>query len=193
MDKPADVDHPVHALIATRWSPVAFAPDPVSETDLASCFEAARWASSCFNAQPWAFVVATSAVAERHAAFVDCLVPGNQEWAARAPVLFFAVANPVFAHNDQPNRWAAYDLGAAMATLSLEATARGLSVHQMGGFDAAKARAVCGIPEGHDVMAAVALGHPGSADGLGEKLQGRQAGARARKPQGAFVFRGRWG
>ncbi len=192
MDKPAPTDHPIHELLAARWSPVAFAETPVSDHDLASCFEAARWSASCFNAQPWAFLVATSADPERRAAFQECLVPGNQEWAGRAPVLIFAVAMTRFAHNDKPNRWAAYDVGQAMATFALEATSRGLAVHQMGGFDADRAAAVCGLPEHTQVMAAVAVGHPGSADGLSEKLRGRETGPRARKAQADFVFHGRW-
>jgi nitroreductase len=192
MDKPALVVHPIHPLIAARWSPVAFSDEPVSEADLDSCFEAARWAASCFNAQPWAFVVSTSADSEQRAAFQACLVPGNHEWAVRAPVLFFAVALTHFEHNGKPNRWASYDLGAAMASFSLEATSRGLFVHQMGGFDQDKAREVCGLPDNSQVLAAVAVGRAGPADTLSEGLQGRQAGARARKPQDAFVFRGHW-
>lgn len=192
MDKPAATDHPIQPLLAARWSPVAFAPDAVSDADLASCFEAARWAASCFNAQPWAFVVATSADAERHSAFVNCLVPKNQEWAAAAPVIFFAVALSRFSHNDQPNRWAGYDLGAAMASFSVEATSRGLVLHQMGGFDAAAAQEVCGLPDHTEVMAAVALGHPGELSALSDPLQARQQGTRARKPQADFVFQGRW-
>ncbi len=193
MDKPAPADHPIHHLIAARWSPVGFSSKPVAEQALATCFEAARWSASCFNAQPWAFVVATAAEPDRLAAFRECLVPGNQEWANRAPVLFFAVAKTRFEMNGKPNRWAPYDLGQAMTSFSLQATALGLVVHQMGGFDAAAAARVCGLPEDTEVMAAVALGHPGDVDGLSEKLQGRQAGPRVRKPQGELVFRGRWG
>ena len=193
MEKPAVTDHPIHSLLAARWSPVAFSEAPVAEEDLAACFEAARWTASCFNAQPWAFVVATADDAERHAAFVECLVPKNQEWAAAAPVIFFAVALTRFSYNDQPNRWASYDVGAAVSTLAVEATARGLVLHQMGGFDGEAVRKVCGLPEHTEVMAAVALGHPGSLEGLSEALQARQQGARSRKPQADFVFRGRWG
>ncbi len=193
MDKPAVTDHPIHPPLATRWSPVAFADAPVSDEDLAGCFEAARWTASCFNAQPWAFVVATADDAERHGAFVQCLVSKNQGWAAAAPVIFFAVALTRFSHNDTPNRWAAYDVGAAVSTLAVEATTRGLVLHQMGGFDAEAVREVCALPEHTEVMAAVALGHPGSMEGLSEALQGRQQGARSRKPQSGFVFRGHWG
>src|SRR5579872_15138 len=117
---------PIHELIAKRWSPYCFAPDPVPLGDLRALFEAATWAASSYNEQPWRYIVATKDNGEEFAKLLSCLVEGNQAWAKEAPVLALGCASLKFAHNGKPNAAALHDLGQASATLSLEATARGL-------------------------------------------------------------------
>src|SRR5207302_8454186 len=148
MTKPAPSDFPVNELIRERCSPRAFADKPVPKDVLRSIFEAARWAPSSFNEQPWAYIVATKDDKENFEKLLSVLVDFNVQWAKSAPVLALAVAKLAFANNNAPNRNAQYDTGAATALLSVEATARGLAVHQMAGFDAEKARKVFEIPKG---------------------------------------------
>ena len=132
--------HPVQDLITQRWSPYAFSDRPVSEDDLRSLFEAARWAASSYNEQPWRYIVATKAAPAEFERLLSCLVEGNQAWAKAAPVLALGCISLNFVLNCRPNSAAEHDLGLASATLTLEATARGLVVHQMIGILPEKAR-----------------------------------------------------
>ena len=193
MHKPAPAQHPVHELIQHRWSPRAFSAQPVPPDVLRSLFEAARWAASSSNEQPWAFLVTTPDDKENHAKMVSTLVEFNQGWAKHAPVLAIAVSEMAFAKTGKPNPNAFYDTGAAMANLSLEATSRGLFVHQMAGFDPHKAIELFEIPGGWEPIAAFTIGYPGDADALPEKLREREHAPRERKPLEAFVMGGHWG
>jgi len=193
MHNPAPSDFPVHELIRNRWSPRAFADNFVPPDVLRSLFEAARWAPSSNNEQPWAYIVATR---DDHANFekmLSVLVSFNANWAKGAPVLALAVAELAFAKNNAPNRNAQYDTGAATALLSVEATARGLFVHQMAGFDPEKARQVFGIPVGWEAIAAIAIGYPGDPASLPQPLKDRERAPRTRKPLAEFVMSGNWG
>lgn len=192
MQKPAPTNFPVHDLIRDRWSPRAFAAKPVEPAVLASLFEAARWAPSSNNEQPWAYLVATKDNPEDFAKTLSVLVEFNAGWAKNAPVLVLAVSRLNFP-NGNPNRNAFYDTGAASTLLSIEATARGLSVHQMAGFDPAKAKQVFDIPADCEAIAAIALGYPGDTNSLSQKLQEREVAPRTRKPLTEFVMSGRWG
>jgi nitroreductase len=192
MHKPAPTNFPVHDLIRHRWSPRAFSDKPVDREILASLFEAARWAPSSNNEQPWAYFVATKDNAEDFAKMVGVLVEFNADWAKNAPVLLLAVSRLKFP-NANPNRNAFYDTGAATALLSVEATARGLAVHQMAGFDPAKAKQVFEIPEDCEPIAAIAIGFPGDPSSLSQKLKDRENAPRTRKPLTEFVMSGRWG
>ena len=192
MQKPAPTNFPVHNLIRERWSPRAFAGKSVEPAVLASLFEAARWAPSSSNEQPWAYLVATKDDAENFAKTLSVLVEFNAAWAKDAPVLVIAVSRLNF-QNGQPNRNAFYDTGAATAMLSVEATARGLAVHQMAGFDHAKAKQVFEIPADCEPIAAIAIGYPGDPSALPEKLRDREVAPRTRKPLTEFVMSGRWG
>jgi nitroreductase len=192
MLKPAPTNFPVHDLIRDRWSPRAFSDKPVDREILASMFEAARWAPSSNNEQPWAYFVATKDNAEDFAKMVSVLVEFNADWAKNAPVLLLAVSRLKF-QNGNPNRNAFYDTGAATMLLSVEATARGLAVHQMAGFDPAKAKQVFQIPEDCEPIAAIAIGFPGDPNSLSQKLQDRENAPRTRKPLTEFVMSGRWG
>ena len=193
MKKPAPSDFPVHELIRERWSPRAFADKPVPKDVLRSIFEAARWAPSSYNEQPWAYIVATKDDKANFEKMLSVLVDFNVQWAKSAPVLALAVAKLAFANNNAPNRNAQYDIGAATALLSVEATAHGLAVHQMAGFDPEKARQVFGIPKGWEPIAALAIGYPGDPASLPPPLKDREMAPRTRKPIAEFVMAGQWG
>lgn len=193
MNKPAATDYPVHQLVRERWSPRAFAERPVPVQVLRSLFEAARWAASSNNEQPWAFIVGTKDDPATHGKLLSTLVEFNQTWAKHAPVLAIAVSELAFARNGRPNRNAFYDTGAAVAQLSAEATAQGLFVHQMAGFDPHKAIELFSIPSGWEPIAAFVVGYPGDPQTLPESLREREFVARTRKPLAEFVMSGNWG
>jgi nitroreductase len=193
MHKPAPAHFPIHDLIRDRWSPRAFAAKPIEPALLASLFEAARWAPSSSNEQPWAFLVATKDDPENFAKTLSVLVEFNAGWAKEAAALVLAISSLKFHANGTPNRNAFYDTGASTALLSMEATHRGLAVHQMAGFDPAKAKQVFEIPEDWEPIAAMAIGYPGHPDALSEKLKDREIAPRTRKPLSEFVMSGRWG
>jgi nitroreductase len=191
--KPAPTDFPVNDHIRNRWSPRSFADTPVDPVVLSSLFEAARWAPSSNNEQPWAYLVATKEDAENFGKTLSVLVEFNAGWAKNAPVLALAVSRLTFQGDNTPNRNAFYDTGAATALLSVEATARGLVVHQMAGFDHAKAKQVFEIPVDCEPIAAIAIGYPGDPASLPQKLHDREVAPRTRKPLAEFVMSGRWG
>jgi nitroreductase len=193
MQKPAPTEFPVHDLIRDRWSPRAFADKTVPPEVLRSLFEAARWAPSSSNEQPWAYIVATREDKENFEKMLSVLVEFNANWAKNAPVLALAIAKLAFEKNNAPNRNAQYDTGAATALLSVEATSRGLAVHQMAGFDPDKARKIFEIPAGWDALAAIAFGYPGDPESLPQPLRDRELAPRVRKPLSKFVMTGRWG
>ena len=161
--KPASPDFPIHDLIAERWSPYGFDARAVPATDLSSLFEAARWAASSYNEQPWAYIVATRDTPAEFARLLSCLVPANQAWAQAAPVLALGVVSLKFAKNGLDNRAAVHDLGLASANLVLEATARGLAVHQMIGLLPDRARELYRIPAPCEALTALAIGYRASA------------------------------
>ncbi|HZI19764.1 MAG TPA: nitroreductase family protein [Pyrinomonadaceae bacterium] len=190
--KHANAEHPVDDLLRRRWSPLAFSARSVGPETLLSLFEAARWAPSSFNGQPWRFVVATKDEPEEFNRMLGCLVPANQRWAKDAPVLMLAVASLNFAHDGRPNRHAMYDTGAAVMCMILQATSLGLYAHQMGGFIPERARETYSIPGGFEPAAAVALGYLGDPESLPEDLRARERKPPVRQPLRDFVFAGRW-
>lgn len=193
MHKIAETQAPVHELIAQRWSPRAFSEQPVEPDKLLSIFEAARWAASASNEQPWAFVVATRGDAKNYADMLSVLVEFNRGWANRAPVLILTLAHTQFEKDGRPNRHAYYDLGQAAAHLTLQATDLGLATHQMAGFDHNAARERFSVPAEWEPASVIALGYPGTLESLSEVLQQRETAQRKRKPLDAFVFSGTWG
>ena len=193
-DRTAPTAHPIEAALAARWSPRSYEDRAVPDGMLAQLLEAARWAASCFNDQPWNFLVARrDKDAAGYAQLLSCLSANNQAWAGRAPVLMLGIARTHFAHNGTPNRHAGYDLGQATANLAAQAAALGLQAHQMAGFDAAAARAAFAIPEGFDPLTAMTLGYPGPAAALPEALAARETAPRARKAVAEFTHLGAWG
>ena len=191
--KQANPDHPINELIAQRWSPYTFADRPVPTGDLRSVFEAARWAASSYNEQPWSYIVAVKDDRKAFQAMTSCLVEGNQEWASSAPVLAIGCTSLRFTRNGQPNAAAGHDLGLASASLTFEATARGLFVHQMIGILPNKARELYSIPENVQPLTGFAIGYAADPGKLPEKFQERDLASRVRKPLSQFVFGGEWG
>jgi nitroreductase len=191
MDNLADTQYAIHDLLKARWSPRAFSARPVEEDKLAALFEAARWAPSGGNSQPWAFVVVTQGESEAHRRLLGALTGRNPAWAGNVPVLVLAAAR-VYPESERRNRYAYYDTGQAVAHLTFQAHALGLYVHQMGGFDTNAACAAVGLPDEYVPMTVTAIGYLGSADDLPEDLRAREVAPRTRKPLAEFVFRGRW-
>lgn len=183
MSKSAPVGPHVHELIRERFSPRVFADRSIPAEEAMSLLEAAQWAPSSYNAQPWAFVVATRDEPEDFERLLSCLVPFNQNWAKSASMLVITAARATFERNGKPNAHAWHDVGLAIAQLTIQAESLGLGVHQMAGFDAGKAREKLAVPEDWDPVTAVAIGYPGD----------EEAGGRERKPLSEIAFAGRWG
>lgn len=190
--RPAPASAPIHEIISQRWSPRAFENRAVEPEKLRSLFEAARWAASSSNAQPWFFIVAAKDDAENYQKILDCFIEFNQGWAKNAPVVAISVARLAF-DDGRPNRHAFHDVGQAAASLAVEATALGLQIHQMAGIVPDKARQVFGIPEGYEAVAGMAIGYPGDASSLPDQLKERELAPRSRKALDSFVFSGKWG
>jgi nitroreductase len=193
MQKPAITDAPIHELLRHRWSPRAFADSSVTSEVLRSLFEAARWAPSSNNEQPWAYLVAAKDDPGNFAKMLGTLVEFNQNWAKHAAVLALSLAHLNNARDGKPNRVALHDVGSASAQLTTEANSRGLFVHQMAGFDANKAREAFHIPEDWQPVAAMAIGYPGDPATLPQPLRDREFAPRTRKPLSDMVMTGAWG
>ena len=193
MQKPADTQYPIHDLLRLRWSPRAFDDRPIELEKLRSLFEAARWAPSSNNGQPWRFIVANKDFETEWNRLLACLVEGNRKWAYRAPVLILSVASLNFEDDAKPNRHAFHDTGLAVENLVLQATALGLVAHQMAGFDVEKARADLKIPSGHEPVAMIAVGYPGDLASLSDRLREREQQPRSRQPISEWTFSGQWG
>jgi len=171
-------------LISARWSPRGFSDRPIEPGTLRNLFEAARWAASCFNEQPWRFVLAERSNPEQFERILSTLMPQNQAWAKTAWLLGISAGKKTFTHNGAPDRFGTHDAGTALGNLMIQATASGLSVHAMGGFDAGKARTEFGIPEDFEVCAAFAVGY--LAEGL-------EPGERTRRALNDLAFGTEWG
>lgn len=165
-------DHRIAPFFLNRWSPRAFSPRPVDDEILLSVFEAARWAASSFNEQPWRFLIARTE--EDRAKFLAFLVPANQAWAKNAPVIVLVVGKKTFTHNNQPNKTYHFDAGCAAGYFALQASLNGLYAHGMAGFDPDQARAVLNIPADFDPLAVFAIGYRGDINSLPENLRARE-------------------
>ena len=192
-EKTALTDYPVHELIAERWSPYGFAEREVSPQDLCSLFEAARWAASSYNEQPWSFIVATKADAREYERVLSCLVEANQVWAKAAPALALGVISKKFKRNNKDNTKAAHDLGLAVGNLVLEATSRGIYAHQMGGILPEKAHEIYQLPGDVEVHTGIAIGYKADPATLPDQIKSMDTAPRQRKPVTEFVFTGKWG
>jgi nitroreductase len=192
-EKKASTDHPINELLAERWSPYGFKDQKVAPTDIRSLLEAARWAPSSYNEQPWSFFLATKDEPQEFERLLSCLVEANQAWAKAAPVLVLTVVSLRFSRNKKENRAAVHDLGLAAENLVVEATARGLCVHQMIGILPDKARELYRIPADCEAWTAIAIGYRADPSTLPEELKERDLAQRRRKPLREFVFAGQWG
>jgi nitroreductase len=181
-DAPPDT---LHGPIRTRWSPREFLNRPIPPHDLRTLFEAARWAPSCFNEQPWRFVVATRDQPEFFEKVLGLLMPMNQKWAKDAYLLGFSAGKKTFTLNSTPDRFGLYDTGGASVTMAIQAATLGVHVHFMGGFYSDRARAEFNIPEDFEIGAAFAAGYIDESS--------VQPGTRTRKPVSDFVFGDVWG
>ena len=194
-DRIAQTSRPIHDLLARRWSTRAFdAAKPVSREQLIALLEAGRWAPSCNGDEPWRYLIWDKSrdPAGWQKAF-DVLSENNRKWVKNVPLLMLSCSGSIFGATGKPNRWGQHDTGAASVSMALQATAMGLMVHQMGGFDADKARAAFGIPAEYTPMAMIAVGYQASADVLDEETKAKELKPRGRKSLGEKFFEGGWG
>lgn len=195
MQKPANTSVAITRALAERWSPRALDANlPVTHEQLLALLEAARWAPSCFGEQPWRYIIwdrFSNAPSWQRA--LECLTPKNQTWAKNAPLLLLSLADPEFAKNQKPNRWAQHDTGAASENLCVQAAALGLAAHQMGGFDEDKIKREFNIPQTLTALAVIAIGHPGDPAQLDAEQQEQELGPRRRKPISENFFFSSWG
>ena len=192
MNKTPDTTHPIHELLQKRWSPRAFSDKAVGAAALGSLFEAARWAASCYNEQPWRYIVARKEQPEEYDKLMSCLVEGNQAWAMQAPVLMLAVTKKTFTFNDKPNAHARHDLGLATAGMMLQAAALDLYMHAMGGILPERAAELYRVPDDFQVATGIALGYLGDPETLEEAHRATELEARVRKPLEEIVFESSW-
>ena len=183
-------DHPVEPLFFRRWSPRAMSGEALSQEELLTVFEAARWAPSTYNEQEWRFLYARRDTPQ-WPAFFDLLMEANQAWCKNAAVLVVALAHKVFAKNGKPNPVHLFDCGSAWQNLALQATAMGLVSHGMAGFDFEKARTSLGVPDDYAVAAMFALGRPGDPDALPEQMREMEKPS-GRRPVGESICEGRF-
>ncbi len=193
MTRQVDANHPIHDLLRQRWSPRAFADQAVATDQLCSLLEAARWAPSSYNEQPWFFLVATKDDPTEFARLLGCFVEFNQQWAKTAPVLMISVASTKFSRNGKPNRHGYHDVGLAVENLVVQGMALGIYTHQMAGIDVEKIRQTYGIPDGFDPVAGIAVGYPGDPGALADELRQRELTPSPRKAMQEFVYAGKWG
>ena len=181
----------IHPFIAQRRSPRAYQSTLVAQDTVVRLLEAARWAASSRNRQPWQFIVATKDDLQEYRRMLHCLMEGNQKWAQSAPVLMLVVA--LMEEDGNPIRHSWYDSGLAVGNLTVQAMAEGLMLRQMGGIDRDKARLVYKIPDEYEAICGLAIGYPADPDTLDEDMRERETAVRTRKSLSDFVFTGKWG
>jgi len=183
-------DYPIESLFYRRWSPRSLSGEPISETEMMTLFEAARWAPSTYNEQEWRFLYARRDTPQWGDLF-DLLAEGNRMWCRNAAMLCVVVAHKVFQRNGKPNPVHIFDVGLAYENLALQGAAMGLVVHGMQGFDFAKARTVLAVPEEFSVAAMFAVGRPGDSDQLPPDYQKLEVPS-GRKPVRDFICQGKF-
>lgn len=188
MEKSTEFEMPLLETIQIRRSKRAYSDRPIEPEKIQSLFEAARWAPSSLNEQPWVYIYATKEQPSLWGKLFDALADSNKIWAERAPLLIMSLVRKNFVRNEKPNGSARYDLGAANAFLTLQATHLGLNVHQMGGFDRQQATVNLNVPDTHEVAVMIAVGYSGDPDMLPENLKERELSPRERYRQDAFVM-----
>ncbi|MEL7833331.1 nitroreductase family protein [Fodinibius sp. Rm-B-1B1-1] len=190
--KLADTEYPIHELLQKRWSPRVFSEKPIDDDILTQLFEAARWAPSSYNEQPWRFIVARKEDQEAYSKLASVMNEFNEGWAKGAPVLVLALTKTTFDLDGRENPHAAHDLGQAIAHLTFEATRHDLYVHQMAGISPERAKNIYDLPENITPKTMFAIGHKGNPESLDEKLQQQETSPRKRKKLDNIVFDGEW-
>lgn len=181
-------DAEIDSMFIDRWSPRAFTPEPLTQQQIDSLFEAVRWSPSCFNEQPWLFIYAASEADRQR--FLPALVEGNQAWVRNTSLLVFLLSRRNFSHNGKPNRHASFDAGAAWMALALQARKLGLYAHAMAGFSREKAYEILSVPvDDYDIMAAIAVGCRADPVVLPEPIAAKDK-PNDRKPRSAIVREG---
>lgn len=188
-----DTRAPLHELLIQRRSPRAFSERAIEPSKIVTLFEAARWSPSSANEQPWNFIAATKSDARVYNIIAESLMEGNRRWAVQAPLLVVGIAQSTYLKSAKPYRHAWYDLGQSIAHMTVQASSVGLSVHQMGGFDASQLSAALSIPQGYDVVVVLAIGYAERPETLPDDLRSREQAPRTRKPLETFVFTDTWG
>jgi nitroreductase len=184
---------PVNELISKRRSTRAFSDRTITDDILLRLFEAARWAPSSYNEQPWRFILARRSDTQAFAAMLDCLNESNRSWAQHGNVLIMPVAKLFTTHNHYHNRHAFHDVGLAVANLSVEATAHDIFLHQLGGFYLDKARETFAIPDEYEPVSIIVVGYAGDFSVLPDNLRQREEKPRQRLPLEQLVFTGKFG
>ena len=195
LDRKLDKELKIEGLldvIRKRWSPRAFSNRTVEKEKIVLMFEAARWTASCYNEQPWRFIIEEKNGNSKYEEILSILAEFNQAWAKTAPLLIVAVSSDSFAQNGNPNTWSVYDSGQAVASMVLQAQYLGLYTHQMGGFDKEKIKILYEIPEGYNVHSVIAVGYIGKVDDLPEFLRELEGAERKRKEISEIAFNGDW-
>ncbi len=190
MSEPRHAEYPIESLFIDRWSPRSFEPVDIPDADLMGLFEAAKWAPSSSNNQPWRFLYAKRGSAS-WPLFFNLLVPGNQAWAKDAAVLIVVISNTKFDHNGKPSQTHSFDAGAAWQNIALQACAKGYASHGMQGFDYDKARADLAVPDDFTVEAMIAVGKKGPKEKLPAELQAREF-PNARRPVRESIAEGKF-
>ncbi|HET8865880.1 MAG TPA: nitroreductase family protein [Gracilimonas sp.] len=190
--KKANTEYDVHDVIQQRWSPRSFSDKEVKPELIRKLFDAARWAPSSFNEQPWRFIYARKEEPEQFDKLYQVMGEFNQNWAGEAPMLLLTILKEKFSNNGKPNRVAKYDLGGAMAYFTFEATRHDLYVHQMAGIDQEKAREIFNIPEGYKAITMAAIGYIGNPNDLEGDLKETEVSERTRKDIDEIAFQGEW-
>lgn len=181
-------DHPIEPLILNRRSPRALSGESITEEEMLTLFEAARWAPSTYNEQEWRFLYARRDTAQWQT-FFDLLAEGNRAWCERAAMLVVICAHKIFTRNGKPNPVHLFDCGNAFENISLQGTAMNLVVHGMQGFDFNRARTVLAVPEDYAVVAMFAVGRPGDPAELPEKFRAMEIPS-GRKPVAKIICEG---
>ena len=191
VQKNRSTTHEINSLIINRWSPRSFVPEEISDKELFSLFEAARWAPSSSNSQPWRFIYAQRNSKNWNDLF-NLLVDFNKQWCANASVLVVIVSRKNFEHNGQPSITHQFDTGSAWENLAIQAVSQGLVTHAMAGFDYEKARKDLAVPVDFEVVAMIAIGKRGPKEKLSPELQAREI-PNTRKPLSEIVMDGKFG
>jgi len=193
--KNASTRYPINELIGKRWSGRAYDPErTLTDQQIISLLEAARWAPSCFGDEPWRYIVCNRVThPDAWQMALETLNESNRVWVSNAPVIILGFANTVMKHNGKPNRWGEYDTGAATMSLCLQATAMGMMLHQMGGYDVDKVRTSFKVPDTFTPMAILSIGYQLPVDSIPDALKEREMAPRIRRPLEENCFVASWG